>query len=244
MEFESIFNAIRPARGFEEIAQQIQQAIHDGILKPGDRLPNERELSNTFHVSRATLREALRLLEGAGIVEVVRGVHGGVFVTAPKPAKVAKSIEALIRFNEASIHDLVEFRGNFEGETAYWAAIKATPEQVQELIDIAEAYTRQIETAAWAELVELDVMFHQKVANASQNSIRIAIMYGIYGALFEASLALTRLDEPDLRKKAAEDLVGIAQAIAQRESDRARDFMLNHVEWNSKLEKACMDDPS
>lgn len=63
-------------------------------------------------------------MEGTGSVEVVRGVHGGVFVTAPKPTKVAKSIEALIRFNDASVSDLVEFRGHFEGETAFWAAKK------------------------------------------------------------------------------------------------------------------------
>lgn len=85
-------------------------------------------------------------------------------------------------------------------------------------------------------MVDLDVYFHQQVAHASQNSIRIAIMYGIYGALCDASLSLARLDEPAIRKKGAEDLINIAKAIARREPDTARNVMIHHVERNLDLE--------
>lgn len=235
---QGLFSEVRPIRSFEDIVAQIQQAISSGRLKHGDRLPNERDLGTMFRVSRATLREALRVLEGSGVVEVRRGASGGTFVTEPNADQAARAIEALIRFRGATAEDLSEFRGSFEGETAYWAAKRATPEQAARLLELADGYARaaQAPGTPWSELVGLDVAFHEQVARASQNQIRVAILLAIYGALHDASLVIERRGDMAFRAAEAADLGGIAQAISRRRVRLARQLMRKHVAWNSRAE--------
>ena len=75
-----IFDPIPTRRIFEEIADQIRQRIYDGDLKPGDRLPGERDLASQFGVGRMVVREALRTLEEGGLVQIKKGSDGGAFV--------------------------------------------------------------------------------------------------------------------------------------------------------------------
>lgn len=74
------FAVISPARAVDEISAQVRSMVADGRLKPGDRLPSERELAPRLQVSRNTLREALRTLEHAGLIEMRKGASGGAFV--------------------------------------------------------------------------------------------------------------------------------------------------------------------
>jgi len=233
-----LFTAVRPTRGFEDIALHIQQAVASGQLKDGDRLPNERDLGALFGVSRATLREALRVLEGAGVVAVRRGASGGVFVAEPKADQVARALEALIRFRGATAVELADFRVSFEGETAYWAAKRATPAQVARLAEIAGAYARQAEDqeAQWALLVDIDVSFHQEVARAAHNQIRVAIMLAIHQALHDASLSIEPLGDSAVRRVEAAELEAIAYAISRRRPRVARQLMRKHVLWNARAE--------
>src|SRR5438105_1711206 len=88
-----VFRAVRQVRSFEDITLQIEAAIAGGQLNAGDRLPNERELSAVFGVSRPTVREALRVLEGAGVISIRRGGSGGIFVAEPGPERVARALD-------------------------------------------------------------------------------------------------------------------------------------------------------
>jgi DNA-binding FadR family transcriptional regulator len=234
----ALFSEVRPVRSFEDVAQQIQRAIASGQLKDGDRLPNERDLGAMFGVSRATLREALRVLEGAGIVKVRRGVSGGIFVAEPNADQVAKALEALIRFRGATAAELAEFRGSFEAETAYWAAKRATPAQCTLLVDIAAQYAREasVPGTPWATLVDLDVSFHEQVARASQNQIRVAIMLAIHRAIYDASLALDSRADLSFREAEAAELSAIASAISRRRVRLAKHLMRTHVSWNAQAE--------
>ena len=74
------FGPYKPPRAFQEIADQIKKAILDRKLKPGERLPSERELAEQFQVGRLTIREALRSLETSGIITIRKGSGGGAFV--------------------------------------------------------------------------------------------------------------------------------------------------------------------
>jgi DNA-binding FadR family transcriptional regulator len=233
-----LFTEVRPVRSFEGIALQIQLAVSSGQLKNGDRLPTERELGTIFGVSRATLREALRVLESSGVIEIRRGASGGVFVAEPKADQVAQALEALIRFRGATTAELAEFRVSFEGETAYWAARRATPEQVARLAAITAQYAAAAERpeTRWAALVDLDVLFHEQVASASHNTIRLAIMLAIHGALYEASLAIESRADLDFRRAEAAELVAIAQAIGRHQVRLAQRLMRKHVSWNAQAE--------
>jgi GntR family transcriptional repressor for pyruvate dehydrogenase complex len=229
-----IFTEVSPVRGFEDIAVQIKEAILQGHLQVGDRLPNERELGTLFKVSRPTVREAIRSLEATGVVEVRRGVYGGIFITEPKADQVGKALEALLRFRGATIGELVEFRSTFEAETAYLAAQRATPLQVESLTKLAKAVKEVaiLPEEPWEKFIELDIAFHEEVASASQNQIRVAIMMAIQGVFHETSLLLEKVDEAAWRKRQASDLISIAQAIKERDPELARKRMAEHVQRN------------
>lgn len=233
-----LFTEVRPVRSFEDIALQVQDAISSGQLKEGDRLPNERQLGTLFGVSRATLREALRVLEGAGAIQVRRGASGGIFVSEPNAAQVAQALEALIRFRGVTAAELAEFRGSFEAETAFWAAKRASDEEIARLNEIVAEYAERAELpeTRWTALVDLDIAFHEQVAFASHNQVRVAIMLGIHGALRQASLMIEGLASAEFRRSEADELTGIARAIGRRQPPNARRRMREHVLRNSDAE--------
>lgn len=79
----TVFTAAQRVRSFEDIIAQVRDAVAEGRLRPGERLPSERALAESFGVSRATLREALRSLEALGVVEIRLGATGGAFASEP-----------------------------------------------------------------------------------------------------------------------------------------------------------------
>lgn len=232
----SIFSEVKYERGFESIVTQIQQAVYSGKLKTGDRLPNERELVSHFGVSRPTIREAFRVLEAEGLVEIRRGVNGGAYITEPNPDQAGKALAALIRFHGASINELVEFRGNFEAESAYWASQRATDGQLERLFQLANQFSEKAlkPETTWAELVDLDISFHEEVAYATQNQIRIAIMLAIHGVIRKTSLTIEGKDTKEWRKQQSIDLQNIAEAIKSKNEQMAKARMEEHVLRNIK----------
>jgi GntR family transcriptional repressor for pyruvate dehydrogenase complex len=233
-QLQRMFNEVRPVRGFEDITLQIQQAILDGHLKAGDRLPNERELGSVFGVSRPTLREAIRSLEAAGIVEVRRGMNGGTFITEPKADQVGQALATLIRFRGATADELAEFRVSFESETALWAAKRATQGHAERLQKIAEDMKQAVYDPAttWSSIVDLDLDFHVEVAHASQNQIRVAIMLAIHDVIRRAALTIGDVEDMSWRQQQASDLNKIAAAIGQHDVDAAKQLMEDHVSRN------------
>jgi GntR family transcriptional repressor for pyruvate dehydrogenase complex len=208
-----------------------------GQLQVGERLPNERDLGRLFGVSRSTLREAIRILEAEGIVEVRRGTTGGTFVARPKPSRVGFLLAALIRFHEATPSDFAEFRLTFEAETAYLAAKRATPEDVARLLAIAEKARRVAEDLEqpWENFIDLDISFHEELAAASKNPIRVAIMLGVHEAFRQSSLSLGTRGTREWRISQAEGLMAIARAIKAKKPRIAKKLMREHVLQNRKL---------
>lgn len=231
---QQMFNEVKPVRGFEDIALQIQQAILDGQLKTGDRLPNERELGAVFGVSRPTLREAIRSLEAAGVVEVRRGANGGTFIGEPKADQVGQALAALIRFRGVTVDELAEFRSNFESETAFWAAKRATPDQIRKLQEIARRFQVVAENpdSSWAVIVEHDLAFHEEVAHTSQNQIRVAIMMAIHDVLHRTALMIADWDTASWRGQQIQEVKNIVDAIANHDVRRAKRLMRQHVSTN------------
>src|SRR5919198_570539 len=87
-----LFNPVSPGRVSVEIVEQVKAAIREGRLAPGDQLPPERDLTQQLGVSRVSVRDALRMLEAHGLVEVRVGARGGAFVTAPAPRLVGEGL--------------------------------------------------------------------------------------------------------------------------------------------------------
>jgi Transcriptional regulators len=125
-------------RLFEDICIDIRRQIASGQLKPGDKLPSERELCEVFSVGRPVIREALRSLEEAGILELRRGVTGGAFIRAGDPNTMIRAVTDLVFLGTISLENLTEARTCLLQFTAELAAQRGTDEdfaRLQENID-------------------------------------------------------------------------------------------------------------
>ena len=235
----SLFTEVKRMRSSDDVVDQIRGAILAGQLKTGDRLPNERNLCVAFGVSRATLREGLRTLEAVGAIEIRPGAAGGIFATEPQGDQVGAALEALLRFRHVTAQELSEFRTSFEGETAHWAAMRATADDVKRLDEIAKRFVELAQDAElpWRTLVAVDLAFHEAMAYAAKNQVRVAIMLGIHRALDRASNAIADHMTPAVRRAIGKELGDIVDAIRQHDAPLAKKRMRKHVKKFSDLER-------
>ena len=136
------FVPIAPQRAFEEIAAQIRELVAQGRLKPGDRLPPERELAVRFHVSRNTLREALRALELAGMIELRKGATGGAFVMPGSSGVIVNGLRDLYHLGAITPQHLTEARIWLSEIVVRVACERATDEDLRTLEDNVAAAAR------------------------------------------------------------------------------------------------------
>jgi GntR family transcriptional regulator, transcriptional repressor for pyruvate dehydrogenase complex len=127
------FKPIKPLRISEEVAQQLKQSILLGHFKPGERLPTERDLSEQFQVSRAATREALRVLENAGLVITRQGATGGAYVTDLTFDRTVNAFFDLFMADKISIAEINYVRVLVEPEVARLAAERVTDEYTEKL---------------------------------------------------------------------------------------------------------------
>jgi DNA-binding FadR family transcriptional regulator len=128
-----MFKQAKQNRTFEDIILQIQHAILQGNLKEGDKLPSERNLRETFKVSRGTLREALRALEQKGLIVIKTGVQGGAIVCPVDNKLMSENLDLLLQRQKISLRELAEFREEVEGLVAVKAAEKAKNRDIKQL---------------------------------------------------------------------------------------------------------------
>src|SRR4051794_4731024 len=218
------FEKARRVRSFDDVVEQLREAILSGRVRRGDRLPAERDLCAEFGVGRPTLREALRSLEAVGMIEVRPGKGGGSYAVTPSEATVGEALAALVNLRGASLEDLAEFRVDFEGENAAWAARRATAEDITELQRIvAQAH-------AATDVVEVDVHWHEALARATHNRLRAGIALGIHDAVLRRHRAATQVD--DHVPSIPGEMAAITDAVASGDAETARQLMRAHIkEW-------------
>ena len=163
----------RNRRTFEEVADQLREMLVSGKLKPGDRLPAERELSGQLGVSRSALREALRTLEHAGMLELRKGKTGGAFVTSGGTQAMSDRMRDLLHLGNISISELTEARAWIEETVVRVACERATEEDFQALeqnVREAEALFKQ---GRYVEKSDVNIDFHNILARATRNPVLV-----------------------------------------------------------------------
>jgi DNA-binding FadR family transcriptional regulator len=181
------FQAVEQRRTFEQILVQIEEAIVDGRLKPGDRLPPERELAQTFGVSRASVREALRVLEMFGVIMARRGTgpEAGSIVAASAQNGLESALRLHVGLLRIPTRDMVEIRAVLEQQAALTAAERADDKmtvRLHEIVDDMRAAT------AISEFNELDTEFHVELARVSGNALLPVLMEALRGTMRPATL--------------------------------------------------------
>ncbi|MFI7704008.1 FadR/GntR family transcriptional regulator [Nonomuraea sp. NPDC049480] len=164
------FRQVTPVRLYQRIVEQIEQAIARGDLKPGQRLPSERELVTQFGASRPTVREALRVLESNGLVRSRPGDPNGPEILPFSSAGLTKEMTRLVRFDTMSMAELISFRMILDGSASLLAARLRSQEELSSMERTIAAMSDAIE-AGYEEFSKADVAFHEVVARASRNSL-------------------------------------------------------------------------
>ncbi|MBC5767306.1 FadR/GntR family transcriptional regulator [Ramlibacter albus] len=183
-----VFAAISPARAVDEIAAQVRAMVADGRLKPGDRLPSERELSLRLNVSRNTLREALRTLEHAGLIEMRKGASGGAFVRSGDAGAIVTGMSDLYHLGAITPQQLTEVRLWLSELVVRIACERATAQDFAALDANVAAATRAHEAGRFDERQKLHREFHVILARATQNPILAVTMesvMGVFGQFIE-----------------------------------------------------------
>lgn len=203
-----------------------RQVLGEG-MPPGSVLRSETELVEMWGFSRATVREALRLLEADGLIRIKRGPGGGITVSRPSPSHVTRSMALLLSLDEAPLRDLFVFRKLVEPAAASLAAVHATPEERQALAAVADGVDAEGGGRA-SDRVDL----HRLLSNASHN----ALLKVVHSALEE--VVRWHADEGSLTE---EDIAGvdrahrrIARDILDGKGDAAAGAMLRHLEQFEK----------
>lgn len=177
------FDQISRKRAYEAVVSQVEDRILRGELRPGDRLPSERELCSQMGVSRPTVREAMRALENAGMVALrPNDPAGGAIVRLPDGADFGRSLLSLVRFSQMSLADLIGFRLLIETAACYLAANAEDASLVDSIIDAHEAVERALDGTD-AEFVAADIAFHVAIARASGNRMLELCTHAVKSAM-------------------------------------------------------------
>jgi GntR family transcriptional regulator, transcriptional repressor for pyruvate dehydrogenase complex len=222
-----LFSPLRRTRASGDIVAQIRSAIFSGRLRPGDRLPTERELTEQFGVSRVTVRDALRALETSGLIHIRVGGHGGAFIAEPDVSTFSESLGTHLLRSGTTFREVAEARLALETTAARLACERATEEDL-EAIRVAVHPTDQPSSSATASLA-----FHEAVVTAAHNHAIQAIFVALRGLMEEAFAALRPYPnrEPEDIKLVHSELY---EAIAAHDSDRAVRLMREHLYDNTQ----------
>lgn len=219
-----MLKAIKKIRIYEEVVGQLRQLIEEGRLRAGDRLPSERELAETFRVSRASVREAIKTLESEGLVTTRPG--SGTFITAVDVEAIIQPLASSLSRGKAALIDLFEMRRLVEPGIAALAAERATPADILRLKEILKEQEQQISHGASA--VESDAAFHFAIGQATQNSALQRLVAAIVEILKPAREQ--SLQTAGRAHKSLASHRDILQAIERHDADIARQAMQHHIE--------------
>jgi len=225
-----IFSPIRTSKISDEVYKQLVSLISSGQLKPGEKLPSEREMASEFGISRQSIREALYRAEIMGLVEVRQGE--GSFVLSSVRESLKPPLLVLLEEEAGRIFEFLEVRKLIEGWCAEKAAVEATADDLEKMAEILEKMEKLVPTDT--EWEGADVEFHLSIAAATHNVIAIHIMEALkdsFGSFFRFRKVLTRPEKKDLLWQHHHE---IYRAISQRDPFLAKRKIVYHLDYIEK----------
>ena len=214
---------VRKTKVYHEIVDQIRELISAGRIKPGDRLPPERELAELFKASRNSVRDAIRVLEQMGLIESRQG--DGTYVRSVSAEELAEPLALMLLQSRTQMRELWEVRRVLEPALAEFAATRITEEELDELEAILDAQRRKVEAGFIA--LEEDTAFHNGIAEAARNTVMLRALDTLVDLLRQSREQ--RLQQHD---RPASSLAGhrrILAALQRHDPETARAAMLQHL---------------
>ena len=226
-----MYQEIKPRRVADEVMEQLQRMILDGMLKTGQRLPPERELAEQFGVSRPSVREAIQKLAAKGLLTSRQG--GGNYVAEQLGNSFYDPLITLLEQQQGVHFDLLEFRHTIETATAFYAAQRGTDADSE---NITRAYDRLMATYQEQDQsreAAADAAFHLAIAEAAHNVVFYHTMKGLFDLLKRN--VITNLGGLYTRHETRDKIMAqhekIYQAIMARDEAAARSASSNHMRF-------------
>lgn len=222
-----MLSPLRGERVFEKIVGHVRDAILAGRLKPGDRLPPERELVRQFRVGRGAIREAFRILEQSALIRIRPGKGGGAFVAGRPTAAVTRSLCDLLRFGGISLGDVVKARLALESLVIDIIARHADADDLARLADSVERAARFFGEGRRTEKREEDFNFHVLLAEATGNAMYPLLIRSVVDVM-EPIVAEVRV--PDgLAHRTLEAHRAIVRHLVRRQGTAAKRALRRHL---------------
>lgn len=179
----SEYKRVRTPRVFEEVTAQLRERVIHGHLRAGDRLPAERELAVKLGVSRNTVREALRVLEMAGVLRLQKGALGGAFVVAPNGDVVSTALQDMFQLGSVTPAQLTEARLLIEESVVRLACQRITDADLDELEANVQASFKASEAGDFVGRSRINLEFHNILARATGNPVFVAVTGGLISVM-------------------------------------------------------------
>jgi GntR family transcriptional regulator, transcriptional repressor for pyruvate dehydrogenase complex len=221
MKTHSFFRSVGKTRLSEEVARQIEKAILEGRLKPGEGLPPERELARSFNVSRPILREALYILEINGYITIQQG--RGTFVKDPINDILNLPLADWLKDNYQLVEEFYEARLAIEPFCAALASQRASEREIAHLRDLIKRAEQIVDEKNLPSYVALDIDFHSCIAHMSENSYLQKMLESLIVPETDVRKIVLRL--PDHISAAHYGHECILTAIEDRDPEAARKAM-------------------
>lgn len=210
---------VRIPRASDIVVDAIRDWILSERLPSGYKLPNESELMVKYGLGRTTVREAVRLLEAEGLVEVRRGPAGGTFVRNIDIRELSEALSLLFSFRETKLKDFVAFRRVIEPETAALAAVNATDEQRAEILREGQGHLRATDGSS--------TQLHEMLSAACGNDV-LHLMMKAMSVPFARHFRPERITEQSVASTESAHRK-IAKLVAAGDADGARQAMARHL---------------
>lgn len=218
---------IKTRKIYEQIIDQIVQLVAEGHLKPGDRLPSERELVERFEVSRASIREAISALEMMGLIEVRSGE--GTYIREVNVDSAVAPLAWMLFIEKDTEMELYEARKILEVQAGGLAAERAEEEEMEDIFQALETMRLDLEKQCLGE--EADHYFHYAIARATHNKILIRLMNTISDTM-QMTLKSSRSKlyaDTSSPERLYKEHYAIYEAIRNRDSKNAQKLMYDHL---------------
>ncbi len=240
------FKKTKPQRIFQIVVDQIQEAILEGRLNPGDTLPSEIKLKEMFATSRGTIREALRVLEQKGLIDIKTGVAGGAVVKQYNSDKITESFNLLVQTQDISFDHLAEFREEIEGIVTAMATEKAGKNDIEVLKEILSEAKDLLnnDKTTWQDYVEIDSRMHIALADIANNPLYTAIVKMVHESIMGSHERYSLyFSIQKYAKESISDLTAIVKAVENGQVEEAGILAKKHVKKFNRIMKETQEKP-
>ena len=230
------FQPVKSRRVFEEVADQVRKHIAAHNLRPGDKLPPERDLADQLGISRNGVREALRALEIAGVISLKPGLHGGAYISHGDPSHVSRSLRDQFSLGALTLETVTEARRWICPMVVRAVCERATEADLAAMEENVALADHLYHDGEWDQKIVVQVDFHNLLARATKNPVIEILMESLSGITLE----LARRIGPEKCRDSIKSRYRLLAHIRERNAEAAAQEIDNHLRELQKRYLAVM----